>query len=169
MTAPQTSRARRRWKPFAAGGACALVIASLGGALTELSDWYFELQKPVWQPPDWLFGPAWTVIFALCAYSFGLAWQATTETRVRIAIVWFFLFNMTLNVAWSWLFFTLKRPDYALFETAWLWISILALIHVLRPLSKRAAMALWPYLAWVTFASILNIEIVRLNAPFGPA
>jgi translocator protein len=162
-----TSPLRRRWRPFAAGAACALVIASLGGALTDLSDWYFALQKPVWQPPDWLFGPAWTVIFALCAYSFGLAWQAAPSLKLRLTVASFFLLNMLLNVAWSWLFFTRQRPDYALFEVAWLWLSILVLIYVLRPLSRRAAQALWPYLAWVSFAAVLNVEIVRLNAPFG--
>jgi tryptophan-rich sensory protein len=74
---------------------------------------------------------------------------------------------MFLNVFWSWLFFGQKRPDWALAEVVLLWASIAALVYVLHPVSRRAAAALLPYLAWVTFAALLNLEIVRLNAPFG--
>jgi tryptophan-rich sensory protein len=158
---------RRRWRPFAAGGAFALVIASLGGALTELTPWYFELRRPAWQPPDWLFAPAWSAIFALTAFSFGLAWEAARGRGARLRIAWLFAFNMLLNVSWSWLFFAQQRPDWALGEVALLWASIAALIYVLRPVSRRAALALVPYLVWVSFAALLNAEIVRLNAPFG--
>ena len=80
--------------------------------------------------------------------------------------MWLFAFNMLLNMAWSGLFFTLRRPDWALVEVALLWLSIAALIFVLRPISPRAAAWLLPYIAWVSFAAILNFEIVRLNAPF---
>jgi tryptophan-rich sensory protein len=161
------SGGRRRLAPFLAGGAAALVFASLGGAVTDLSPWYFDLAKPAWQPPDWLFGPAWTLIFALTAWSFGLAWSAAGDLRMRLRIGWLFAFNMFLNVFWSWLFFGQKRPDWALAEVVLLWASIAALVYVLRPVSRRAAAALLPYLAWVTFAALLNLEIVRLNAPFG--
>jgi len=73
---------------------------------------------------------------------------------------------MLLNMAWSGLFFALRRPDWALIEVALLWLSIAALIVALRPISQRAAAWLLPYLVWVTFAAALNFEIVRLNAPF---
>ena len=162
-----TLAAGRRWKPFAVGGLCAIAIASLGGALTDLSPWYENLVKPSWQPPDWAFGPAWTIIFALCAYSFGLAWQAARRLKTRLTIAWFFAFNMFLNVTWSWLFFTLQRPDYALVEVVLLWLSVLALILALRPISRRASLALVPYLVWVGFAGAVNLAVVRLNAPFG--
>jgi tryptophan-rich sensory protein len=74
---------------------------------------------------------------------------------------------MFLNVTWSWLFFTLQRPDYALVEVVLLWLSVLALILALRPISKRASLALVPYLVWVGFAGAVNLAVVRLNAPFG--
>jgi benzodiazapine receptor len=157
---------RRRWAPFIAGGLAALVFASLGAALTDLSPWYYDLRKPAWQPPDWLFGPAWTLIFSLTAYAFGMAWQAVSGMGARLRIAWLFAFNMLLNVCWSWLFFAQHRPDWALGEVVLLWVSIAALIYVLRPVSRRASLALVPYLAWVTFAALLNLEIVRLNAPF---
>ncbi len=156
-----------RLKPVALAALAALFVALLGGSMTEIGPWYRGLAKPSWQPPDWLFGPAWTLIFALTAWSFGLAWSAAGDLRMRLRIGWLFAFNMFLNVFWSWLFFGQQRPDWALGEVALLWASIAALVHVLHPVSRRAAAALLPYLAWVTFAAFLNLEIVRLNAPFG--
>ena len=78
-----------------------------------------------------------------------------------------FLVNAILNVGWSLLFFRLQRPDWALIEVAFLWLSIVALIVAIAPLSRLAAWLLAPYLAWVAFAAVLNFAIVRLNGPFG--
>jgi translocator protein len=158
---------RNRWRPFAAGAACALAVASAGGAMTEIGPWYESLEKPSWQPPDWAFGPAWTLIFATCAWAFAEAWVAARSRSTRLTIVWLFAFNMLLNIAWSAIFFTLRRPDWALGEVVLLWLSIAALIVALAPVSRRAAAWLLPYLAWVSFAAFLNYEVVRLNAPFG--
>jgi len=158
---------RGRLAPLAAGALCAIAVAGLGGAMTDTGPWYLALEKPAWQPPGWVFGPVWTVIFACCAWSFGEAWAASRTRAARATVLWLFGFNMFLNIAWSALFFRAQRPDWALVEVALLWLSIAALIGVLRPMSRRAAILLLPYLAWVGLAAVLNWEVVRLNGPFG--
>lgn len=144
-------------------GASAAGVALIGGLLTDTGPWYRALRKPAWQPPDWLFAPAWTVIFALIAWAGVLSWQNAMETRTRMEILALFALNGALNIAWSWLFFTKRRPDWALVEVMLLWLSIVGLIVTLAPISGRAAWALLPYLLWVSFASYLNLTIVRLN------
>lgn len=138
-------------------------VAVLGGLATDVGPWYRALRKPSFQPPDWLFGPAWTVIYALAATSAATAWHAMETARGRALIVGLFLFNIMLNILWSVLFFVAKRPDHAMIEVIFLWASIAALIWVLWPRSRLAAWLLVPYLAWVTFASLLNLAIFQLN------
>ncbi len=155
-----------RWKPILIAALCAAAVAALGALMTDLGPWYFNLQKPTWQPPDWLFGPAWTLIFGLCALSGYLAWRNAPNRGGRDGVIALFALNAFLNVLWSGLFFRMRRPDWALPESALLWLSILLMIIVLQRYSKWAAALLVPYLAWVSFATILNWAVVRLNAPF---
>ena len=145
---------------------CALTLAGLGGALTKIDSWYRNLRKPSWQPPDWLFGPAWTLILGMAAAAGVLAWRGTATTNQRIEVVALFAANAFFHALWSPLFFTWKRPDWALFEVGFLWASILALVMGLAPYSTTASWLVAPYLAWVTFAAYLNLTIVRLNGPF---
>lgn len=160
----------------ASAGAIAMAVAwmvglgAMGIVATDLSPWYYELRKPAWKPSDTLFGPVWSTIFLLAAIAFVLAWtspDATREARTRLVAV--YAVNAVLNVAWSVLFFRLRRPDWALGEVALLWLSIVAMIWALAPLTTVGAWLIAPYLAWVSFASVLNRAIVRLNAPFGSA
>jgi tryptophan-rich sensory protein len=150
-------------KPIAAAAGSALLVGALGALTTELGPWYFQLRKPSWQPPDWLFGPAWTLIFALAALAGILYWRSCTDRDRRLTVLAAFALNAFLNLLWSMLFFRLKRPDWALDEVGFLWLSILLLIVLLGRDSRRAAWLLSPYLLWVTFASYLNWTIVRLN------
>ena len=156
----------RTWAPVVAGAAAAMVVAGLGGAITDLGPWYKALRKPDWQPPDWLFGPAWTLIFALAALSFIVAWRAAPDRRSRAWIVALFAVNGLFNILWSAFFFRLQRPDWALVEVCLLWLSILMLIVALARMSRLASRLLMPFLAWVTFAALLNLAVVRLNDPF---
>ncbi len=154
---------RTSWiAPLAVAGLVAVAVASLGGALTDTGPWYRALNKPTWQPPDWLFGPVWTVIYALTAVSAAAAWRAS-DAKARRVVVALYGANAVLNVVWSLLFFHLQRPDWAMIEVVALWLSIAALIAVTIRWSHLVAILLTPYLAWVSFAAVLNLAIVRLN------
>ena len=148
-------------------GLAAVALTICGGLLTEVGPWYRGLRKPSSQPPDWLFGPAWTVILGLAAWSASLGWEAARSPGERAVVVGLFLVNALFHLLWSPLFFKFRRPDWALAEVVFLWLSIAALVVWLSPRAPLAAGLLVPYLAWVTFASWLNLMIVRLNAPFG--
>lgn len=154
---------KAKWTPVLIAIAWAVGTAALGAALTPLTPWYRGLERPWFQPPDWAFGPAWTLIFALSAFGFVRAWRAGAG---RLLLV-LFVVNGLLNAGWSLLFFTLQRPDWAMIEVVPLWLSILAMILEARRHDRRAAQLIAPYLAWVTFAACLNWAIIRLNAPFG--
>lgn len=144
----------------------ALILAGAGGLLTEIGPWYHNLRKPRWQPPDWAFGPAWTVILSLEAAAGVLAWRGAHDAAGHTRLAALFAVNWVLHLLWSPLFFKLKRPDWALAENALLWLSVLALFVGLRPYSALASWFIAPYLVWVSFAWWLNLAIVRLNAPF---
>ena len=146
--------------------ACTLLVLSIGASLTDLGPWYWALKQPEWKPPDAAFGVIWSLIFSLCAVSAWLAWRASPMGRTRRVMVWLFLLNALLNVFWSGLYFKLQRPDWALFEVVGLWLSIVALIVVLWRHSRWASVLLVPYLLWVSIASVLNLETIRLNGPF---
>jgi len=150
----------------------ALILAAAGGLLTDVGPWYRALRKPSLQPPDWLFGPAWTVILGLAAASGAIAWHRThglgvsvPNAGLRIGIL--FGVNFVCHLTWSPLFFKLKRPDWSLIEVGFLWCSCLALVIGLAPLSHLASWLVVPYLAWVSFATWLNYAVVSLNKPFG--
>jgi len=154
---------KEKWTPILIAMAWAVGTAALGAALTPITPWYRGLERPWFQPPDWAFGPAWTLIFALSAAGFVRAWRAGAG---RLLVV-LFAVNGVLNAGWSLLFFTLQRPAWAMIEIVPLWLSILAMILEARRHDRRAAQLIAPYLAWVTFASCLNWAIYRLNRPFG--
>ncbi len=154
-------------KPVVAAALSATFLGALGALTTDLGPWYFQLRKPSWQPPDWLFGPAWTLIFALAALAGVLYWRSCADRERRLQMLAAFAANGFLNTFWSLLFFRLKRPDWALYEVGFLWLSIVLLIVLLGRVSRGAAWLLSPYLLWVTFASYLNLTIVRLNGGFG--
>jgi tryptophan-rich sensory protein len=167
MSAGGSGGGRGRLLPVIVAAGAAILVASVGATMTDIGPWYQGLAKPSWQPPDWLFGPAWTLIFALAALSAVTAWRDAPSQAEREWMVGLFAINGVLNILWSALFFRLRRPDWALVEVVLLWLSVLALMLVLRRYSRPAALMLLPYLAWVAFAAVLNLAVVRLNAPFG--
>ena len=151
---------------IALAAAWGIAVAGCGAWLTDISSWYHAIRKPSWQPPDWLFGPAWTLILGLASYSSYLALRDAETPAGRTQIAGLFIINGLLNILWSPLFFRLRRPDLALLEVPLLWLSILSLIVELASISTTASLLLVPYLAWVSFAAFLNLTIVRLNPPF---
>ncbi len=140
---------------------------AMGATATEIGPWYYGLNKPSWQPPDWLFAPVWTLIYAFTALAGVIAWQRIADRERRMRMMVLFALNALLNVLWSELFFSARRPDWALAEVVPFWLSIGVLMLLLFPLSRLAGWALVPYVGWVLFAGILNLAIVRLNGPFG--
>jgi translocator protein len=155
------------WLPIIIATVVTVAVAGLGAALTTLDDWYRNLRKPSWQPPDWLFGPAWTLIFTLTATAGVKAWNVAPNNSGRILIIGAFALNGILNILWSAIFFRMRRPDWAVWEVALLWLSVLALVIVVARFSGSAAWLLVPYLIWVAFAAFLNFTVVKLNSPFG--
>jgi translocator protein len=155
-----------RARPIAVAALAALGVASLGATITDLGPWYQSLAMPDWQPPDWLFGPVWTLIFALAALAAATGWRDAPTRAAREWLVIFFALNGLFNLLWSLLFFRLQRPDWALVEVGLLWLSILLLIISLARFSRPASLLLVPYLVWVSFAAVLNWKVVALNGPF---
>jgi benzodiazapine receptor len=139
--------------------------AGIGGWLTSQSigGWYRTLVKPSFAPPDWLFGPAWTLLYLLMAIAAWLVWRRRMEQTVQMPLA-IFGGQLLLNVAWSGIFFTLQSPGFAAIEVVALWLAIAATIMAFRRVSTLAAALLVPYLAWVSFATALNIAFWRLNS-----
>jgi benzodiazapine receptor len=155
------------WGPPTVAAVAAVLVAVAGAFATTTDGWYRALRVPAWKPPDWAFGPVWTVIFALTATSGVLAWTGDPDPIARGVLLAALVVNGLLNIAWSVLFFRLRRPDWALAEVAALWLSIVALVLITGRVSGAAGLMNLPYLAWVSTAACLNLRIVRLNAPFG--
>ncbi|MFZ9315624.1 MAG: TspO/MBR family protein [Burkholderiaceae bacterium] len=159
---PPSAKSSLRLQSLVAAG-IALSVAAAGGALTILDDWYYGLIQPSFKPPDWAFGPAWTLLFILMAISGVLGWRAAPDNARRQRLVALWAFNIVCNLGWSLLFFYLQRPDWAVIEVVFLAASVALLILHLRPYSPRAAWLLVPYLAWVCFAAAVNLGVVLLN------
>ena len=154
------------WTPIIIAGGVALFLGGFGGLMTPIGPWYRNLRKPSLQPPDWLFGPAWTIILGLAAWSAVIAWNAASDDAARRTVVILFATNAVCHALWSPIFFRWRRPDWALVEVVFLWASLVALMIGLWPISRQASLLILPYLLWVSFAAWLNGAIVRLNRPF---
>jgi translocator protein len=145
----------------------AVVLTALTGAwLTVIGPWYRALRKPPWQPPDWAFGPAWSTVFLCSAWAGILAARAPDFAAHRGMVVAAFAANYALNLLWSVLFFRRRRPDLAFVEVFPFIGTILWMMYAVAPLSGSAVLLLLPYLGWVSFATVLNAAIVKLNRPF---
>ena len=155
------------WHDIAVAGGGALLMGVAGGLSTPLGPWYYQLRKPSWQPPNWLFGPAWSIILGFAAWGAVMAWRAAPDAAARADVLILFGVNAVFFLAWSPLFFVARRPDWSLIEVVFLWGSLVALAVGLWPIAPMASLLVLPYLLWVSFASFLNRAIVRLNAPFG--
>jgi translocator protein len=155
---------RRRVAAAAAGWAAAVTaVAVVGGLATDTSsDWYRQLDRPSWQPPGAVFGPVWTVLYVLIAVSATLAYRDVGGPRRRL-VLGLFAANLALNLAWTWIFFQGHAPAAAGIEILVLLGTIVALVALLRPHSRAAAIALVPYGAWVAFATALTWDIALRN------
>ena len=147
-------------------GLLAWLLLSLAAAFVGsrfLPDkWFQRLNKPSWNPPNWVFAPVWTVLYALMGVA---AWLVWTKVGLfgRATALALFVVQLALNGAWSWLFFGGYRPDRAMADIAVLWLAVLATVVAFQQIDQWAGILLIPYLAWVSFASLLNFSIWRLN------
>lgn len=139
----------------------AAFVPAVIGAAFPAPDYYADLRKPAWAPPPWLFGPVWTVLYALIGVAAWLVWRRDGPgTRPAIGL---WGGQLVLNAAWTPIFFGLRAPGVALVEIGVLWIAIVVTTVAFFARRTAAGALLLPYLAWVTFATALNFEIWRLN------
>jgi tryptophan-rich sensory protein len=137
--------------------------AAAVGARYRPGAWYAGLRKPVWNPPNWLFAPVWTLLYAMMAVAAWLVWRDVGLSRETVL----FVVQLALNAAWTWLFFGLKRPGLAFADIVALWLAILAALLAFWSIRPSAGLLLAPYLAWVTYAAALNAALWRLNRAQG--
>jgi tryptophan-rich sensory protein len=138
--------------------------AVLGSICTSSSvgTWYADLRKPSFNPPDWIFAPVWSALYFLMALSAWLVWRRADWGGAKLALTLFFA-QLALNVAWSGLFFGLRRLGTALIEIICLLGTIVATALAFRPVSGLAFWLMVPYAVWVAFAALLNFKIWQLN------
>ena len=138
------------------------LVGFVGSIFTTpaIPTWYASLTKPGFSPPNWIFAPVWTILFALMGVSLYLLWEKRKKAKTALI---FFAIQLVLNMLWSILFFGLKNPLLALIEIVVLWIFILLTTINSWKISKLAGKLFIPYLLWVSFASFLNLQIVLLN------
>jgi tryptophan-rich sensory protein len=157
------TRSRSRDALLLLGAVLVCFLPAITGAAFRPDEWYFrELQKPSWQPPPWVFGPVWTTLYLLMGVSLWRIARRAPLTAVFPALLVFGA-QLFLNGLWSPVFFGLRRPGLAFAVIVMLWIAIVATMRAFRAHDRLAATLLFPYLAWVSFASVLNFTIWRLN------
>ncbi len=145
-----------------------LVCVSLGffsGIITRESvlTWYPTLVKPFFNPPNWIFAPVWTLLYIMMGVAAGLVWTSESDDKEVKKALGFFAIQFGLNTLWSYLFFGLHNPLLALIEVILLWLMIWETYNLFIKINKVAGYLMLPYLAWVTFATILNASIWWLN------
>ena len=138
--------------------------AALMGSLFRPGQWYERLKKPSWRPPNWLFAPVWSALYLMMAVAAWLVWKDVGLPAAQVPLA-LWLGQLVINAAWTPAFFGLKRPDLGLVVIAALWLAIATTIVAFAGLSPAAAWRMAPYLAWVSFAALLNLAVWRLNRP----
>ncbi|TWU28958.1 TspO/MBR family protein [Novipirellula artificiosorum] len=155
---------RTRWIGLAIFIGICLGAGGIGAIATtsEIESWYKTIETPSWNPPDYVFGPVWTTLFIMMAVA---AWRVWKQEGFKPAATPLTLFaaQLGLNVAWSWVFFGMHQPGWAFVEIVILWLAIVATTVAFFRRSKVAGGLMLPYLAWVSFASVLNFAIWRMN------
>lgn len=128
-----------------------------------ISSWYMGIEKPSFNPPNWIFAPVWTLLFLLMGISLYLVWKKGWQEKIVRSAIFVFSAQLILNIVWSLLFFGLKSPFFAFVEIIILWLAIFLTIIKFNKVSSTAGLLLLPYIIWVSFAAFLNFFIWRLN------
>lgn len=153
-----------KFAPLAGFLIASFSAAAVGGAATatSIARWYPTLHKPGWNPPNWIFGPVWTLLYILMAVAAWRVWRTGDAESGRRTFRWFAA-QLSLNLLWSVLFFGLRSPGLAFIEVLFFWSLLVAILRHYW-LADRIAAALWfPYVAWVSFATVLNGTVWWLN------
>jgi translocator protein len=140
----------------------AAFLPSLSALFVETGQWYANLNKPVGMPPDWLFGPVWSLLYCLIGIASYLAWLTAKEKKQTFPVQ-LYIVHLGVNGFWTYLFFGLHDPGIALIDIVVLLILIILLIRTFYRIDKRAALLFLPYLLWVVYATFLNAAIIILN------
>lgn len=151
----------RRWTGLAVWIVLPLLAGAFGSQF-QPGPWYAQLDKPAWNPPGWVFGPVWTTLYVLMGIAAWLVWDRHGAAARGALTV--FVVQLVFNAAWSWLFFGLQRPGLAFAGIVILWALIVWTVVLFWKARRTAGLLLLPYLAWVTFAAVLNFTIWRMNA-----
>ena len=158
---------KRDWLGLAVFVVLCFAAAGIGGLWTAPATapggWYYQIEKPSWTPPSWLFGPVWTALYLAMAVAAWLVWRQGGWPARRGALT-LFLVQLVLNAGWSGLFFGLHSPGLAMAEIVFLWLAILLTLLAFFRVSRPAGWLMVPYLLWVSFASVLNFAVWRLNS-----
>ena len=132
---------------------------------TEIPVWYQTISKPGWNPPSWIFGPVWTTLYLMMGIALFLVWKSEADPIIKKTAITLFISQLILNFFWSIIFFNQHQIGWALVEIIGMWIFILLTIFAFAQVNKTAAWLLVPYISWVSFATILNYTIWKLNVP----
>jgi benzodiazapine receptor len=152
-------------KRLAASVALCVLVGIVGSIFTtpSIGGWYAGLTKPAFNPPGFIFGPVWTILYVMMGIALYLVWQKKANKQLKKSAFKIFGIQLALNFLWSIIFFGFHSPGIALIEIILLWLSIFLTIRAFSKVDKISSYILYPYLLWVSFASILNLSIVILN------
>lgn len=142
-----------------------VLVGGISGFFTVsgVESWYQTIQKPSWNPPNWVFGPVWTTLYVMMGIALWRVWKEDTSRELKMIAFILFGVQLILNFLWSFVFFKLEQPGFAFLEILFMWVAILATIFAFAQVNKTAAWLLVPYISWVSFAAILNFTIWRMN------
>lgn len=147
---------------------CIAIVMGFGFAsglstANSITEWYSTLNKPFFSPPNWIFGPAWTILYILIGISIARIWHFGKGHASQKTVITIFIIQMILNLIWSPVFFSMKQPIIAIVIITLLWFMIIMYIRKSKEIDKTASLLFIPYLLWVSFATMLNAGIIYLN------
>jgi len=142
-----------------------LLVGAIAGLFTAsgVDGWYADANKPWFNPPNRIFAPVWTLLYIMMGISFFLVWKAPTDKTVKQTAMILFSIQLIINFSWSFIFFKMQQPGWAFAGIIVMWVMILLTIIWFGKISAKAAWLLVPYICWVSFASVLNYSIWKLN------
>ena len=142
-----------------------LIVGGVSGFFTagSIEGWYITLNKPWFNPPNWIFGPVWTLLYLMMGIAFFLIWKSDAPADAKKTAITVYLVQLALNFAWSLIFFYMEQPGWALVDILLMWAAIFCTIITFGKISSAAAWLLVPYISWVSFATVLNFAIWKLN------